>query len=256
MGDVDDAVYADARGVDVVGVHCAEGDYLLLDLDQGYAGGHGHYGVEVSLGEAELEVAEGVAAVGADEGVVGVQGVFEDVFFAVDDAMFLAFGDLGADAGGGVEGADACAGGADSFRQSSLGDKLSFDLAAVVEFFEVGGLGRMRGGGKGADDLSDTTGFDEGAEVDAVVEGAGAGMVGDGGEARCALSEEGCDEISGGTGPGEPGDHDGRAVGDVGDGFVEGIVDLVSHFEPRRDFRDCSLYGTKILPQKGGVRHG
>ena len=63
-GDPDDAVYADAGGVDVVGVHVAEGDDFFLDLHQGYAGGHCHDGVEVSLGEPVLEVAEGVAAGG------------------------------------------------------------------------------------------------------------------------------------------------------------------------------------------------
>ena len=109
----------------------------------------------------------------------------------------------------------------------------------------------MGGGGEGADDFADASGFDEGSEVDAVVEGAGAGMVGDGSQVRRALSEEGGDEVAGGAGAGESGHHDGCAVGDVGDGFVEGVEDLVSQFGPLSDWD-----GYKILHQMGDGRHG
>ena len=150
--------------------------------------------------------------------------------------MLLAFGEFGADAGGGVEGSDACAGGADAFGEGALGNEFSFGLACVVELFEVGGLGGMGSRGEGADDFFDASGFDEGSEVYTVVEGAGAGVVGDGGEVGRALSEEGGDEVAGGAGAGESRDHDGCAVGDVGDGLVEGVEDLVLQFEPLSDW--------------------
>ena len=124
-----------------------------------------------------------------------MKGVFQDVFLAVDNPVLLAIGQLGADAGGGVEGADSRAGGSDPLRKSSLGDKLPLSLARVVQFFEVSGLGWMWRRRKGADDLSHPARLDERPQVHAMVEGARSRMVGDRGKVRRALSQEGGDEI-------------------------------------------------------------
>ena len=55
-GDLDEAVDVHAGDVDFVRVEVADGDDGVFDFDDGYFGGHGHDGVEVALGEAELRL--------------------------------------------------------------------------------------------------------------------------------------------------------------------------------------------------------
>ena len=86
--------------------------------------------------------------------------------------MLLAFGQLGANAAGRVKSADTRCGGAHPLGQGSLGNQLSFDLVVVVHQDKGRDLGRMGGGGKGANHLSHLAGLNQRTDVDLVVHGA------------------------------------------------------------------------------------
>src|SRR6476661_1179413 len=106
------AVDVDSGGHDVLGVQAAGGDELG-DLDDRVLGGRRHDGAEVAGRLAVDEVALAVGLERLDQRDVGVDGGFEDLPFAVQEAGFLALGQHGAIAGGSEESADAGAGGAD-----------------------------------------------------------------------------------------------------------------------------------------------
>ena len=69
------------------------------------------------------------------------------------DAGLLVLGQVCADAGPGVEGADACRGGAHSLHQGALRHELGLKLAGLVQLLEEVALRRVRRGGEGAADL-------------------------------------------------------------------------------------------------------
>src|SRR5260370_151925 len=68
----------------VGGVDRTRGQDRLLDLDVRGPRRHRHQRVEIALRAAEGEVARLVRLVGADEGVIEREGVFEEVFAAVE----------------------------------------------------------------------------------------------------------------------------------------------------------------------------
>ena len=107
LGNLDQAVNVHAGDVYAVGVDFARLNDAVFDFHDCDVGGHGHDGVEVALGQAELQVAEGVGAVGANEREISGQGVFQYVGASVDLPVLLALGKFGSHAGGGVECADA-----------------------------------------------------------------------------------------------------------------------------------------------------
>ena len=59
---------------------------VLLDLDDRHPRRHRHERVEIALRPAEAQVAGVVRLIGADEGVVERQRVFQQVFAALEDA--------------------------------------------------------------------------------------------------------------------------------------------------------------------------
>ena len=123
IGHVDDALHIDARGVDIVGVDLAR-LHQVLDLgDRDLAGGR-HHGVKIARGLAKDEIALGIALPCMDQGDIGNHAGFHDIGLAIEDALFLTFGDHGAHAGFGEEGGDAGAAGADALGQRALGGKL------------------------------------------------------------------------------------------------------------------------------------
>src|SRR6185295_4604907 len=118
----------DAGEVDLVGIDLSH-LHQVLALDDGGLRRHGHEGGEVAGRLAEQAVAPAVRLPGSDDGEVGVEGLLEDVLLALDGPGLLALGDLGADAGGGEEAADAASGGANPLGESALRVELDLDLA-------------------------------------------------------------------------------------------------------------------------------
>src|SRR5450755_588590 len=125
--DANDALHEDARRDDRFGIEAAERHDLVHGGDR-LLRRHRHHRAEVARRHAVGEVAPAVAALGLDEGVIGVQGRLEDVHAAADRSRFLALGELGAVAGRREEAADAGAGGADALGEIALRHELELDL--------------------------------------------------------------------------------------------------------------------------------
>ena len=121
--------------MDVVGIDGAH-RHQLLDLGDADLGRRRHHRIEVPRRLAIDEVARGVALPRLHQREVADQAALHDVFMAVEDLGLLALGDLGADAGLGVEGGDARAAGAAALGQRALRVELDLELALEVELGE------------------------------------------------------------------------------------------------------------------------
>src|SRR5690606_25965474 len=93
--------------------------------------------IEVARGLAEHEVAGFVGLPRLDDAEVGENAALEDVRFAGELLVLLAFGDLGADAGLGVEAGDAGAAGAHALGERALRAELVLELAGEVLALEL-----------------------------------------------------------------------------------------------------------------------
>src|SRR5690606_31194550 len=105
----DDAVHKDARSDDRLGVERAQPDDLV-DLGDRGRRRRGHDRPEVAGSLAEDQIAPAVGLERADEREIRTDRILEQVGLALDLADLLALGELRADGGGRVEGADAGAG--------------------------------------------------------------------------------------------------------------------------------------------------
>src|SRR4029453_14115942 len=105
--------------MDAVGVEAADWHDLLHFGDADLARGGGRL-VEVARGLAEHEVAALVGLPALDDRKVRADAAFEDVILAVEILDFLALGDLGADAGLGVEARNSRAAGPHPLRERAL----------------------------------------------------------------------------------------------------------------------------------------
>ncbi len=93
--------------------------------------GRRHHRVEIARGLAVDKVALGIALPGVHERKVGDQAGFHDVRSPLKISLFLALGDLGADAGLGEERGDAGTTGAHTLGQCAL--RVEFDLEVASE---------------------------------------------------------------------------------------------------------------------------
>ena len=157
-----------------------------------------------------------------DQGDVAFQGLLQDVGAAVDLAVLLADGHLGADAGGGEEGWDARAGGAHAFGEGALGDDLKLDLAGAVEGLEDDGIGTA---GKGADDAADAAKLHEAGEADM----ARAGVVAGDDQVLGALLDQSVDQGSGLADGAETAEEDSGTIRDPGHQVSHGLDDFIDH---------------------------
>src|SRR5690606_29263779 len=107
----------------------------------------------------------------------------------------------------------------------ALGHELEFDLAGAVEPVEDP---RVALAGEGAHDLAHGPRVEQGGEARVAV----AGVVVDDREVTRPAGDERVDEFARLTGATEAADHDGGAVGDVGDGARDVAVPLVDHVSP------------------------
>src|SRR3546814_4305511 len=82
--------------------------------------------LEVARGLAEQQVARLVRLPALDDRQIGADAAFEDIFLAVEHLGFLALGDLGADAGLGIETGDTRPARAAALGKRALGTE--FDL--------------------------------------------------------------------------------------------------------------------------------
>src|SRR6266849_4492061 len=129
VGALEDGVYEDAGGVDLVGRELAEFDELLYFSDH-VIGGGGHHGIEVARSLAVDKIAPAIAFPGLDESEVAPQSALKDVVAAAEFAGFLSFGDHGAVAGGRVKSRNARASRTDALGESALRIQLDLDFTA------------------------------------------------------------------------------------------------------------------------------
>ena len=141
----------------------------MLDFGDRDLRGSGHHRVEVPRGLAVDEITGGVALPGVDDREVGKQAAFHDVFLAVENLFFLAFGDQRADAGLCIEGGNTGAAGADALGQRALRIEFELELAGKVLLGEQLVLADI-----GRDHLLDLTRLEQAGKTDAV----NAGIVG------------------------------------------------------------------------------
>src|SRR5882762_5086014 len=135
LGALEDGVYVDAGGVDLVGFELAD-FHKLFNFGDDVIGGGGHHGIEVARGLAIDEIAPAVAFPGFDESEIAAQATLEDVVAAVEFAGFLSFGDHGAVAGGCVERGDAGSPGAEALAQRALRVQFYLQLPAQDQLLE------------------------------------------------------------------------------------------------------------------------
>src|SRR5207302_10472611 len=114
--------------MDAVGVERAHGHDLLDFRDADLAAGRGRQ-VEVARGLAEDEVAALVRLPAFDDRQIGADAAFEDIVLAVERLHYLALGDLGADAGPGIEAGNPRPARAHALGERALGAELDFELA-------------------------------------------------------------------------------------------------------------------------------
>ena len=206
-----------------------------------------------------MQVAELVGFPGADQGVVGRQGVLQHISAAIDFAVFLALGQFGADRCGGVEPADAGRGDADALRQRALRHQFGVHQPLVVHPHKGADNRGMRRRGESANHFLDLPRLHQCADVHQFV--GSAGVVGDAGKLPGALPVKGGQQVAGNAHAGKAGTHNNGAVGDAGHCGVHSGVHLVFH---KRAFvrigiggRLQRFYGRqgKILAQTGRLRH-
>ena len=248
------------------------GLHYLVNLNHRHPRAGGHDRVEVAGGAAVNQVAAGVGLVSADQGEVGAQAVLQDVLASVDYPAFLALGDEGAGAGGGVKGRDAGAASAQSLRQGSLGHQFQIDLAAAVGQLELGRAGNRGGNRERRDGLGDLSVFHQHAVVDGGAARRGSetdhagdagGVADDGQVAAAAIPQRNEEVVRHAARPAKAVNEDGGPIGQVRDGGRAVGVNLAGriagregevHFaEGRRDGYGGSGDGANILgaPSRG-----
>ena len=144
-----------------------------------------------------------VAHPGVHDGQVGDDAALHDVALAVELALFLAFGDVGAGAGAGEEGRDAGAAGADALGERALRVELDLELAGEVLLREELVLADI-----GRDHLLDLPRLEQEAEAGAV----DAGIVGNDGQVLHATVADRLDELFRNTAEAEAAAADQHAV--------------------------------------------
>ena len=147
--------------------------------------------------------------------------IFEDVITIADAPRLLAFGEIGAERGRRVEGADARAGGANALGERALRHELQLELARPIGLVEMPGVSLTR---KRTQDLAHLLGGDERGKAAVAI----SGVVVDDGESARTLRDERVDQRRGHAGVAEAADHDRRAVGDLSEcrlGVGEEFVD-------------------------------
>src|SRR5450759_2111543 len=159
---VDDAFDVNARRDDVVGIEIAR-LHQVLDLGDRHLAGGRHHRIEIARGLPIHEIAFGIPHPGVHDREIRDQTALHDVALAVELALFLALGDVGAGTGAGEEGGDAGAAGADALGQRALRIEFDLQLAGEILLGEQFVLAHVR-----RDHLLDLAGLQQQAETGAV----------------------------------------------------------------------------------------
>ncbi len=118
-GAFDDAVDVDTRGVDQVGIELADLDEFL-DLGDGHRAAGGDHRVEVAGCLAVDQVARPVPFPCLDDGQVSPNAFLQNIFRAIEDPGVFTLGQVGPEAGAGVEARNAGPAGAQLLRERAL----------------------------------------------------------------------------------------------------------------------------------------
>src|SRR4030042_1705216 len=127
--------------------------HQFIHLNDGHFGRARHHGIKVAGSTLVNTVAVAVGAVGPHQSEIGLQGILQYMVASIDNALFLAFFQDGAGAGGDKKRPDTRFSRPDSFRQRSLRNHFYFQFSSLPLFKE----GRRHTGsghaGKSADGL-------------------------------------------------------------------------------------------------------
>ena len=241
MPHLDDAVHVDTRQVDVVGVKFA-GRYQLFDLSNTDLARHRREWVEVARCTMKLEVAVSVASARVDEGEIGDDRLFQDVFAgrstrcerahilrlrcdsdatrAVVATRKTAFGNLSANSRLRVERSDSRSSGAQLFGQGSLRGQFQLKFAGQELALKLLVLSDVRRG-----HLSDATRGKKHPQPPVIH----STVVAHDAELTRALREDRLNQGDGIAGKTEPTYGDARPRGYVGDRFCCGLKGLIDH---------------------------
>jgi len=224
------ARHEDAGQVDQLGRDLAGLDDLV-HLDDRDPRGLGEARIEVLAAAAELDVAEPVRAVTAQQGVVDVDRGLEHVRLAVEGPDLAAGRQVGIDTGRRVERRDAGAARAAALDQDALRYELDLHLAGGDLLLARGR--RARAYRERGDQLLHLVVLGE----DLAARGAGvAERVTDERQVLRVPIAQGADQGGGeAMRHTEPGDRDGRTVGNVGDSLLGRSDDLVHALLGRRE---------------------
>src|SRR5580700_11302970 len=215
------AVDENSRRRDFLRIERAELDDVLA-LHDGQLRRRRHHRVEIARRRLVGEIAPAVRFPGLDQRDVAVERFLENIFAAVNLALFLAGGKLGADRRRGIERRNAGTGGAHALRHGALRHAFELDLAFTPQPLEHHRIGSAR---ERADDFTYTAGIQELGETEIT----DAGIIGDHGEVLGALLDQAFDQRVRLADAAEAADQHDRTVTDAGHGLGHGLHDLVDH---------------------------
>src|SRR6266403_253511 len=183
--------------------------------------GHGHDGIEVSCGESIRQVAQRVGFLCLDEGVVRVDGHFQDAALPRDHALFFSCGDVGADTNGGVQTGQAGGRGAHAFAEDSLRHEFQRHFLCGVAILKMIGVRS----GERRDDVLDLIVLEHQAQFAL----ARAAIVADRRDVFCPFARECLNQIVREARAAEPAEHNSRAIGNIGYGCIEAWINFLLH---------------------------
>src|SRR6266436_1404566 len=193
----------------------------FFHFGDGRFSGHGHDGIEISCGQPVGEVAKLVGLQRFDQSIIRTNRKFQNTALAFEEALFLAFGNFGAHAHGGVEALQTGASGTHAFAQNSLRHEFQGHFFCGKAFLKIIGVRS----GERSDHVLDLIVLEHQPKLAF----ARAAIVADGGDVFRALPRESLNQVVRKACAAKSTEHDLRAIGNIRHGRVETRVDFSLH---------------------------
>src|SRR5882724_10571027 len=217
LGALEDGVYVDAGGVDLVGFELAD-FHKLFNFGDDVIGGGGHHGIEVARSLAIDEIAPAVAFPGFDESEIAAQAAFKDIHPAIELSSLFAFGNHRAVASRCVEAGDPGTACAQPLRKRTLRIELELQFAAGHQLLEQFVFTNIRG-----NHLFDLAVLQQHADTEAI----DPGIVTRNRKILRAFAVHCRYQVLGNAAQAKAAHKDGGTVFEIGDGYVGGCDALV-----------------------------
>src|SRR6476646_2077526 len=230
------SLYVNAGGVDRVRFEFADLDQMLNFRNRN-CGGSGHHWIKIPRCLAIHQVAPLVALPCFDKCKIRLEGALHQIWASIELAGFFVFADDRAYSGGGIEGRNTGAAGANPLGKSSLRHQVQLQLALQDQLLEQFFFPHV-----GPDVLDNLAG----RQQESVAQSVHPDVVADSSQILHALADQGADQIFRNATQPESANHDGGAIGDVFDGLVGTGYDFVHR---------PSICGTRILNENQARTH-